>query len=92
MGVSPIILPTYLLRLGYNVVQEVKLNLVHFILTKNTSSVNPPNNLDDNGKANTGATQNYIKVSTPCSNNNYVYNLHQLVSPEGRLIHATYQE
>ena len=45
-----------------------ELNLDFLRRTKNTCSGYAPNNLEKYGIVGTGATQNFIRINTPCSN------------------------
>ena len=85
-------LSTDLWRLGSGALQKLKLNLVDFSQTKNTCSGNPPNNLDTYDISKTGATQNYIKFSTPCSNNTAAENSLQVILLYGSFMQATQWE
>ena len=56
---------------------------------KHTYRSNPPTNLDKFIIAKTAATQNYIKVITPCRINKPVTNFPQVILPEEILIQST---
>ena len=57
---------------------------------KNTCSGKPPTNLYNFGIGNTGATQKYIRLITPCSNKQPATNAPQVIIPYKSLIQANH--
>ena len=52
---------------------------------------NPPNNNPKYGISDTGDTQNYIKVDTPCRNRIKTSQGTRVILPDGRIMQATYK-
>ena len=71
-----------------------ELNLEHlanFSKTKTKCSGKPPTNLEQYGIADTGSTQKYIRLNTPCSNNKKISNSPQVILPDGSIMQATHR-
>ena len=64
-------------------------HLANFIKTKTICNGNPSTNLEEYGIADTGATQSYIRVNTPCSNKQKIIDVPQVILSEGSIIRAT---
>ena len=81
--------PTSTLNLTNN---ELNLEyLANFSKTKTTWSGKPPTNLDQYGIANTGATQNYIRLNTPCINNQKISNALGVIITDSSIMQATHR-
>ena len=71
-----------------------ELNLEHlanFSKTETTCSVNPSTNLEQYGIADTGATQNCIRLNTPCRNKQKISDGPQVVLLDGSIMKETHR-
>ena len=98
MGCSTFGLPQGFWQLGSNTsnlnVTNDELNfkiLANFSQTKNKCRGNPPTNLEQYNIADTGASQNYIRVNTPCRNKQLITNVPKVILPDGIIMKDTHR-